>query len=110
MWASIKSGAWLTPERLRVYPLILLGAYVLAIALTLAQSHGRLGPDGQPLGTDFSQVWVAGLETLRGQPETPFDIARHAAAQQAEFGTTDKIYGWHYPPYFLFPLSLIHIS
>ena len=107
MLANIRSGAWLTSERLRVYPLILLGAYLLAIALVLAQSHGRLGPDGQPLGTDFSQVWVAGLETLRGHPSAPFDIATHAAEQRAEFGSPDAVYGWHYPPYFLLPAALL---
>jgi hypothetical protein len=59
------------------------------------------------LGTDFSQVWVAGKEALAGAPEAPFDITRHVAAQRAEFGPHAAIYGWHYPPYFLSVAALL---
>lgn len=107
MWASLRSGDWITEQRLKVYPLILLAFSALTVAAMIGATHDRLGPDGQPLGTDFSQVWVAGLETLRGHPEAPFDIARHIGAQHAEFGADSAVYGWHYPPYFLAPAALL---
>jgi hypothetical protein len=105
--ALVKSGGWLTPERMRAYCLMLLAVSVLAICAMLAMTHGRMGPDHNQLGTDFSQVWVAGQEALRGHPEEPFDIRRHVAEQRAEFGAESAVYGWHYPPYFLGVAALL---
>ena len=102
-----KSGDWLTPARMRAYCLMLLAVSVISIGAMMAQTHDRMGPDHNQLGTDFSQVWVAGQETLAGHPEAPFDIARHVAAQHAEFGPEAAVYGWHYPPYFLAPAALL---
>lgn len=107
MWMSIRSGDWLTPERLRVYPLILLAISGAAIIALIALSEGRMGPNHLPLGTDFSQVWVAGREALAGRPDLPFDVARHIAAQRTEFGAESGVFGWHYPPYFLAPAALL---
>ena len=72
MWSSIKSGDWLTPERLRNYPLIVLALLALAIIGAVALSNNRMGPNGLPLGSDFSQVWIAGKEVIAGAPEAPF--------------------------------------
>lgn len=102
-----KSGDWLTPARMRGYCLMLLAISVVSIGAMLALTHDRMGPDHNQLGTDFSQVWVAGQEALRGHPEQPFDIARHVAAQHAEFGPEAAVYGWHYPPFFLAPAALL---
>jgi hypothetical protein len=107
MLALAKSGDWLTPARMRNYCLMLLAVAAISICAMLAQTHDRMGPDHNQLGTDFSQVWVAGQETLRGHPEAPFDITRHVAAQHAEFGPEAAVYGWHYPPYFLAPAALL---
>ena len=107
MWRSLRSGDWLTPERLRVYPLILLAIFGAAIIAVVALSDGRMGPNQLPLGSDFSQVWIAGKETLAGNPDMPYDIARHIAAQRQEFGAQSGVFGWHYPPYFLAPAALL---
>lgn len=107
MLARIRSGDWTTPERLRVYPLILLAFFSLAALGAVATSQNRMGPNNLPLGSDFSQVWVAGKEVLAGHPDAPFDIARHAEAQRAEFGPGTGVFGWHYPPYFLAPAALL---
>jgi hypothetical protein len=107
MWATARSGDWLTPERMRAYPLILLTLFSLATGGAALLSHDRMGPNNLPLGSDFSQVWVAGREVLAGRPEAPFDIDRHAAAQRAEFASASGVFGWHYPPYFLAPAALL---
>jgi alpha-1,2-mannosyltransferase len=101
MWASLKSGSWLTPERLRVYPALLLAFEAIAILVLVVTSDGRHDFLGRPLGTDFAQVWVAGREALRGHPEQPFDLASHFTEQRTFFGPGSDVYGWHYPPYFL---------
>jgi hypothetical protein len=106
-WASLRSGSWLTAERLRVYPALLLGFQAAAILALVVTSDGRHDVFGRPLGTDFAQVWVAGGEVLGGHPEQPFDVPAHVAAQQAFFGATSDVYGWHYPPYFLALAALL---
>lgn len=107
MWRSIRTGDWLTRDRLNGYPLMFLAFAALAIIGMLALSNDRLGPDNRPLGTDFSQVWVAGKAALAGRPQQPFDIVQHVAEQHKEFGPESAVYGWHYPPFFLAPAALL---
>ncbi|HEY8065038.1 MAG TPA: glycosyltransferase family 87 protein [Methylosinus sp.] len=107
MWEKLRSGDWLDEERLRVYPAMLLLLAVACVAAVLMTATGRFDANGHPLGTDFSQVWVAGLETLRGHPEAPFDLERHITQQRAEFGADSDVYGWHYPPFFLAPAAAL---
>jgi hypothetical protein len=102
MWRQVRSGAWLTRERLRVYPLILLAAFVVATAIWIVLADGLVDRNGQPIGTDFSNVWAAGRLALDGQSDGPYDLARQYAAEKAIFGGRDvPLYGWHYPPIFL---------
>ncbi|HEY8261070.1 MAG TPA: glycosyltransferase family 87 protein [Methylosinus sp.] len=107
MWNSLRSGSWLDERRLAGYPILFLALGLAAVAATLATAQGRFDAAGHPLGTDFSQVWVAGLETLRGHPEAPFDLSRHIDAQRSEFGPRSDVYGWHYPPFFLAPAAAL---
>jgi hypothetical protein len=99
--ARLRDGDWLTDARLRVYPMLVLGFFILAFAALFVSSDGRIDALGRPLGTDFSQVWVAGGEVLAGQPAAPFDAKTHFARQQQIFGPETPLFGWHYPPYFL---------
>jgi alpha-1,2-mannosyltransferase len=107
MWASLKSGSWLTPERLRIYPALFLAFQAIAILALVVTSDGRHDFAARPLGTDFAQVWVAGTEVLSGHPERPFDIEGHLTEQRAFFGPETDVYGWHYPPYFLAVAALL---
>ncbi len=107
MLAALRDGDWATQERLKTYPRILLTLSTMAVVVVLATSEGGMGPNNLPLGSDFSQVWVAGKEALAGHPDAPFDIVRHAAAQRAAFGPETGIFGWHYPPYFLGVAALL---
>lgn len=56
---------------------------------------------GRPLGTDFANVYAAGVAAAHGDPTAPFDAARQQAAESAIFGLQDEFFGWHYPPFFL---------
>jgi alpha-1,2-mannosyltransferase len=100
MIEAMRNGTWLTRERLRGYPLLLgiaLGGTLLALILTRSGLNDHWG---RALGTDFSQVWIAGGEIRAGHPAQPYDNAAHAAAQAAVFGASDTFYSWPYPPYF----------
>lgn len=99
---GLRSGDWLTRERMRGYALILIGAHLLAIIALVATSHNNIDYAGRPLGTDFSDVWTAGRMALQGRPTGIYDPALHHAMQQATFHRADiPFYGWHYPPFFL---------
>ena len=102
-----KSGDWLTLERLRAYSLILLALTVAAIVAVFATAQDGLMPNDNPVGADFAQVWVAGVEALNGQPQAPYDFQTHIAAQRQTFGAKTAVYGWHYPPYFLAPAAAL---
>jgi alpha-1,2-mannosyltransferase len=98
---ALRSGSWLTTERLRVYPIMIGGLLAVALVALVATSHGGKDLWGNILGTDFSGIWVAGREVLAGHPAAPYDNALHAAAQAAAFGPSDGFLTWPYPPYFL---------
>jgi glycosyl transferase family 87 len=98
---SLRSGAWLTRDRVRLVALILLTASLLGAAFLVATSDGRNDRFGRPLGTDFANVYAAGTYVLDGKAATPFDPGRQYAREQAIFGKDTPFFGWHYPPFFL---------
>ncbi len=97
----LRSGAWLTRERMRLVAFALLAAMAIGGAFLIATSDGLNDRFGRPLGTDFSNVYAAGTYVLDGEPAAPFDPARQFAREQAIFGPATQFYGWHYPPFFL---------
>src|SRR5450759_6014498 len=97
----LRTGAWLTRERMRLVALALLAAFVLGAGFLIATSNGLNDRFGRPLGTDFSNVYAAGTFVLEGQAAAPFDPAKQFAREQAIFGQATQFYGWHYPPFFL---------
>jgi len=103
----LRSGAWLTAERVRLTALVLLAVAVMAACFLIATSDGRNDRFGRPLGTDFSNVYTAGTFVLEGQPAAPFEPARQYAREQAIFGSATPFYGWHYPPFFLGVAALL---
>jgi len=98
----LRSGDWLTRERVRLVAVSLLIASVAGFLFLVVTAHGAVDRQGRPLGTDFSNVYAAGTYVLDGNPEAPFDPPQQYAREQAIFGATTPFYGWHYPPYFLF--------
>lgn len=98
---NLRSGGWLTAERARGYSLILLAFYVIATVTWIVLSDGLIDRNGKPLGTDFSNVYAAGVLTREGRPADAYDPARQHAAEQKIFGPGTPFFGWHYPPFFL---------
>ena len=97
----LRSGAWLTRERVRLIAATFLVCAAIAACFLIATSDGLNDRFGRPLGTDFSNVYAAGTYVLDGHPAAPFDPARQYAREQAIFGQATSFYGWHYPPFFL---------
>ena len=99
--STLSTGNWVTAARLKVYPAMMLVLMLAGIVAYLATSTGMRDSQKNPIGTDFSQVWIAGTEVNTGHPEAPFYNEKHFPAQRAFFGEDTPIFGWHYPPFFL---------
>ena len=65
-WQKIRTGQWLTAERLQGYSIILLVLCAIAIVVWVAASDGLIDRRGQPIGTDFSNVYAAGALAWQG--------------------------------------------
>jgi glycosyl transferase family 87 len=102
MLDGMRSGDWVTRERVRLVAFGLLIAFAAGLAYLAGTANGLNDAQGRPLGTDFSNVYAAGTLVLEGQPQAPFDPALQYAREQAIFGTATPFFGWHYPPFFLF--------
>src|SRR5882757_11380730 len=98
---TLRSGDWLTLERMRLWALAVLVAAASGLVYLVATSDGLIDYQGRPLGTDFSNVYAAGTYVLDGQPAAAFDPRLQHAREQAIFGASTPFYGWHYPPFFL---------
>ena len=87
---------------LYVYAGMLIAASLISAVVWIALADGMIDRTGQPIGTDFSNVWAAGKLVLAGEPAAPYDLARQYAAEKDAFGGRDvPFYGWPYPPLFL---------
>ncbi len=108
IWQHIRSGDWLTAERRRVYPLIVLALVVLVSVVWIALSNDLIDRVGSPIGTDFTNVYAAGTQVWAGAAPDVYDPASQHAAEIAVFGgRTVPFYGWHYPPLFLMVAALL---
>ena len=69
----LRSGAWLTVSRMRLWAIAVLIASAAGIVWLAATADGLNDYQGRPLGTDFSNIYVAGSYIVEGRPEAPFD-------------------------------------
>jgi alpha-1,2-mannosyltransferase len=99
---ALRTGTWLTRERVRLVAIALLFASSAGLVYLVATAQGGIDLQGRPLGTDFSNVYAAGTYVNDGDALAPFDPAQQFAREQSIFGASTQFYGWHYPPYFLF--------
>jgi alpha-1,2-mannosyltransferase len=109
-WQELRTGRWLTADRVRVYSLILLAFYTIAAIGWIALSNELIDRNGKPIGTDFSSFYAAGSLALEGHAAAIYDMAAHFAREQQIFGAATPYYSWLYPPIFLLvavPLALL---
>ncbi|MEJ1969327.1 MAG: glycosyltransferase family 87 protein [Rhizomicrobium sp.] len=106
LWLStlltlLREAPFLNRGRVRLWAIAMLIGFAAGLGTLIATAHGGIDYAGRPLGTDFSNVYVAGLSALHGRAADPFDPLTQMHAERALFGTATPFYGWHYPPYFL---------
>jgi alpha-1,2-mannosyltransferase len=98
---AIRTGGWITLNRIQVYSAIMLAIGVITIGGLVVTSDGLVDYQRRPLGTDFSNVYAAGKWVLAGRPEAPFDNELQHQMEKRIFGADTPFYGWPYPPIFL---------
>lgn len=99
---TLRTGDWITPERIRLWALAVLTASLAGLGFLLVTAHGLNDYQGRPLGTDFSDIYAGGTYALEGKAALAFDPPSQHAREQAIFGAETPFYGWHYPPFLLF--------
>ncbi|HMG79481.1 MAG TPA: glycosyltransferase family 87 protein [Xanthobacteraceae bacterium] len=99
---ALRSGEWLTRERIRMVAVAVLIASAAGFLYLVVTATGGVDLQGRPIGTDFSNVYAAGTYVLEGNFQAPFDSVQQFDRERAIFGAATQFYGWHYPPYFLF--------
>jgi len=110
MLDTLKSGYFLNHERIRVYSWICIALMVAVIAGILLTANGNFAWDGKPIGTDFSNVYAAGLMANEGRAAEVWDWPKHFAVQDRVFGPQlEHYFGWHYPPFFLLVASALAV-
>ncbi|MDR3496518.1 MAG: glycosyltransferase family 87 protein [Ancalomicrobiaceae bacterium] len=99
--AFFRRADWLHAGRITAYARIFVAVLVLAAIGWVAASKGLIDPAGHPIGTDFLDVYAAGLMARAGHAAQAYDWQAHGAVE-ASIVAFDGYYGWHYPPMFLF--------
>ena len=99
--ALLRTGAFLTRERVRLVAAAVLIAFVIGTIVLLLGAQGMNDSAGRPLGTDFSSFYAAGTMVHDGMAAQAFDRVAHFARQQAIFGPDAHYYAFQYPPVFL---------
>jgi hypothetical protein len=94
---------WPLPRTFELGCIALLVGQAIYLAASLVQGQWLADPSGQPIATDFVNVWAAGRQALAGVPAATYDVALHKAAEVTAVGHDfEGEYPWLYPPTFLF--------
>ena len=96
----LRSGEWVTHERIRNYSILMLLFAASIIGYLALTAHGMHDYSGRILGTDFSNVYAAGTYVRDGLPQAPFNPDLQFAREKELFGPASDFYSWNYPPYF----------
>jgi hypothetical protein len=98
----LATGSWLTRERIYLVTGMVGFASICLIGWLYMTSTGTVDVLKRPLGTDFSNVWTAGMMALDSRAAEVWNWDAHFRVQQQFHGRTDiALFGWHYPPPFL---------
>jgi alpha-1,2-mannosyltransferase len=103
---KVKSTAWLTEERIKIYPRLLTMLYLLGFTIWVAISTGNVDILGRPLGSDFVSFYAAAQLALEGNAHLAYDLIAHYEAEQAIIGARGFGYpSFSYPPTYILLMS-----
>src|SRR5712692_8546071 len=99
--ARLGAGKWLDRGLIRVAAAALLAIELAVSAFMVAGTHGWIVPLAKPTGTDFVSFYAAGALANAGTPELAYNMAAHAAAEEAATEPGVPYQFFNYPPVFL---------
>jgi hypothetical protein len=99
--SQIRSGGWLTNDRMAAYAWILLTCELLGFAFFVAGTHGLVVPLHHPISSDFVSFYAAGRLAEQGTGWLAYDHAAHYAAEQQATAPAIAYNYFYYPPVFL---------
>ena len=97
----LRRADWLDHDRVLAYARTFVVVLIVAASGWLALSHNLIDIAGNPVGTDFLNVYAAGLMVNEGNAAAAYDWTAHGAVEHTVI-PFDGYFGWHYPPMFLF--------
>lgn len=100
----LRTGVWLTPKRLRVYPVLFLVILLAGTPAAVTFRQGVLDPSGKFLGTDFICFWSASHLLWQGRPEAAYDLEIIQTVPESFFPVEGPLYPWMYPPMAWWPM------
>jgi len=107
---QLRSGDWLSRDRVRAYAIILIIIELGVFAFLVAGTHDWIVPLDTPTTTDFVSFYAAGSLADAGTPALAYDPAAHLAAEEAIAGQGIQYQFFNYPPVYqaLFaPIALL---
>jgi len=96
--AHLRSGDWLSHNRMRAYVIILLVLELAVFSFLVAGTHGWIVPLDKPNTTDFVSFYAAGSLADAGTPQLAYNKAAHLAAEEAVVGEGIGYQFFNYPP------------
>ncbi len=99
--SRIRSGDWLTNDRLMAYAWILLVCELIGFAFCVAGTHGLIVTLQHPTTSDFVTFYAAGRQADSGAGLLAYDHAAHYAVEQQATAPGIPYFRFYYPPVFL---------
>lgn len=108
IWEHVRTGAWLTLERMRAYSIILIAVVTITAGVGISRLDSWVADDGKPIGTDFTNTYAAGILLHEGRAADAYNPAVHHEVEKAIFNREDiPLFTWNYPPYFFAVAALV---
>lgn len=109
LFEQLRSGAWLSRERVIAYGNVLFGLESVALVIVAMGTYGMFVPLDRPVSTDFLSFFSAGYLADQGTPALIYDQHSHQLAEQAVFGDPNIPYSYwfFYPPTFVIYCALV---
>lgn len=98
---AARGSGWITERRARLYPMIVLVAYLLGAIGWVALSNDGVDPRGVPLGGDFIDFYAAGNLAAHGNAGDAYQLERICAAEHRVNPANERCFPFFYPPPYL---------
>ena len=108
IWQSVRTGCWVTADRIRAYSVILISLVTIFVGIGFTRLDSWVDDSGKPIGTDFTNTYAAGILAQEGLAASAYDPVVHHAVEKAMFDRSDiPLFTWNYPPFFFAIAALV---